>query len=301
MNRIKKIFYYIFTLLIILVISAIGISYRLIKTTCSRALVSPEKQARIVQKRNILINELGGHPVSFSTSDGIKISGLLFRRPNAKKVIIAAHGYFSNKEGMMHVVDMFPNDHVLLFDFRGHGQSSGNIISIGYHERKDIAAAVEFLKVNGFLNSLPLLGIGNSMGSATLIGSAAQDVPFDVLVLDSSFARLEKQLDDTFTARTGLPKKPFLPIAMQLCYYMGGGIVQDVNPVQWIKQVNIPVLIIHSDVDELVPIFDAKTMYNNANKPKELWIVSDAKHGDAWKLDYEHYKNTITNFIAHYL
>ena len=42
-------------------------------------------------------------------------------------------------------------------------------------------------------------------------------------------------------------------------------------------------------------------MYNNANKPKELWIVSDAKHGDVWKLDYEHYKNTITNFIAHYL
>ena len=300
MNYIKRLWGIILFVVMVSSIAVVGVSYHLIRTTCSRSFILPKEQKRILEKRSILVNQFNGEPVEFITSDGIKLAGLLFKRANAQKVIIAAHGYFQSKELMMHVVDMCSNDHVLLFDFRGHGQSCGDTISIGYHERKDVFSAIKFLQECGIGNSLPLIGVGNSMGSATLIGAVAQGASFDALILDSGFANLENQLNKTFTTRTGFPKKPFLTIAMKLCRYMGSGNLEDVAPVEWIKSVLIPVLIIHSNSDHMVLLSDAQALYANAPGSKELWIVPGARHGNVWAHDYKQYKKRVNEFIDKY-
>ena len=39
--------------------------------------------------------------------------------------------------------------HVLQFDFRGHGESGASVVTLGVHERLDVAAAVAFLRERG--------------------------------------------------------------------------------------------------------------------------------------------------------
>ena len=57
---------------------------------------------------------------------------------------------------------------LLLFDQRAHGESGGERISGGYHERRDLGGAIDFLKSQGVLESS--IGVlGASMGAGTAL------------------------------------------------------------------------------------------------------------------------------------
>ena len=76
--------------------------------------------------------------------------------------------------------------HVLQFDFHGHGESGAGVVTLGVHERMDVAAAVAFLRERG-LGPIALVGVG--MGAAIAI-VAAPDLPVEAVVADAAFAEL---------------------------------------------------------------------------------------------------------------
>jgi len=85
---------------------------------------------------------------------------------------------------------------VLLFDFRAHGESSGSRTSLGYHEQKDVLAALSILKAREEID-LQRIGIyGFSMGGSTAILTAAQSGAFSAVVADSAFTSLKDQGED---------------------------------------------------------------------------------------------------------
>ncbi len=53
------------------------------------------------------------------------------------------------------------------FDFAGSGLSDGEYISLGYYEREDLAAVVEYLQKERNAGSIAIWG--RSMGSATAL------------------------------------------------------------------------------------------------------------------------------------
>ena len=61
---------------------------------------------------------------------------------------------------------------VLMFDLRGHGESDGDRLSIGYHERKDVLGAVDFAEEKGF-EKIGVLSF--CMGAATSLRAAADE------------------------------------------------------------------------------------------------------------------------------
>ena len=260
-------------------VSFFGIAYRiLVKFTC-KVSYSVDKKKKIKESRAYLKTEHNAREVRFETDDGIIIAGLLIVRKGARRNLLMCHGYRGAKEYFRSFVDKFPHDNVLLFDFRAHGESEGSVITVGYREKKDVHAAVKFLKNNSTTKGLPICGLGISMGAASLVGAAAEKQEFKAIMLESSFSQLWKHLCEVFTERTGLPRVPFMPIVCFLFEHVAGFSFPTYNPCDCICDIDCPVLIVHAKDDDFISVDHAYEIFEKASNQKRLWLVDSARHG----------------------
>lgn len=84
--------------------------------------------------------------VTLKTRDHLKIKAW-YIPANSQKAVIIAHGLGANKSNFIGTVDLWHSlgFNVLIFDFRGHGNSDGHTVSFGYRERYDVLAGLEYL------------------------------------------------------------------------------------------------------------------------------------------------------------
>src|SRR5690606_14279620 len=153
--------------------------------------------------------------VTFAAADGVTLRGWFLPAQDSPRTIIVAHGYTSNR-----LMSSFPalelarsfvesGFNVLLFDMRGHGESDGDVTTLGFHEVKDISGAVDWLKSQrpGRAERIGLLG--GSMGASTSILAAANDPRIEAVAADSPFSDLRDYLTANMPVWMGLPNVPF--------------------------------------------------------------------------------------------
>ena len=78
---------------------------------------------------------------------------------------------------------------VFTFDFSGCGLSEGEYISLGYYERDDVEAIINYLRQSDEISTIALWG--RSMGAVTALMYADRDPSIAALVLDSPFSNLK--------------------------------------------------------------------------------------------------------------
>jgi len=275
------------------------LTYRAIQQACSRPLLSNKTITKIREKRDRLIQECEVEKINIRTSDDLNLSGLLVKRKDAKYTVLACHDYRLGKESMIYCVNVFPDAHILLLDFRAHGESEGELTSGGSHEIKDVKAAANYLEKNQLTAKLPLVAIGFSMGSASLLGALSHGVHFDAVILDSCFADLAVQLSRYLSRFYNIPDIS-LP-AVRHCFSLYTGIdVNAVSPVKWIRDAQIPFLIIHSRDDEVAFEQDARKLHAAAQY-SQLWLVDGSAHGGIRKDYPEKYQEKIATFVRRYI
>ncbi len=289
-----------FLSVVVLSISVGGIAYKTIRDSMYRKQCTAESIKKNEQMRQLLITTYNAQPVNFSSEDKISLSGLLIVRPHAKRVVLLCHGLGMTKEGMHRYIKLFPEDSILLFDFRAHGQSGGDFISVGNYERYDVAAAYRYLQTNPLTQGLPVVGFGVSMGGAALLGAVAREkVNCCGVIIDSSFADLKEQVTHAFTARTGLPKAILMPATLALYELIAGYRIAEVVPAQFMRSVLCPVFIAHSHADETTPVAQARLLYEAAPCPiKEFWTVDSAQHAKIIHAYPEEYAQRISHFLT---
>lgn len=265
--------------LAILVFLLLIMSFAIVQKFATRRHMTFMKRARVEQMRENLIHKYNAKPVCVRTDDGVKLAGLLIVRLQARKTVLILHGYHKSKERMYHYVKQFPRDNMLLFDFRAHGQSDGNTISFGFHEAKDVAAAIDFLRQHEKTKTLPIVGLGVSMGAVALVQYAQQDVLLRGIICDSMFAHFDELVGKKFEQKVALPRSIFLPLIRRLFEYKTGVRMRDVHPIASVRDLKMPILIIHSEEDPLVDVDDARQVYASAQGKKQLWIVGGKCHG----------------------
>jgi pimeloyl-ACP methyl ester carboxylesterase len=111
-------------------------------------------------------------PVTFTTVDHITLKGhWLPGNGNKGTTVIMGHGYLMDWREMLSIAHPLRQQgyHVLLFDFRAHGKSGGHLASVGYHESKDVAAAVQFVRQQFPQASGRIFYLGHSMGAASIL------------------------------------------------------------------------------------------------------------------------------------
>src|ERR1700744_1053859 len=90
------------------------------------------------------------------------------RHVQSDKTILICHGITSNKAIQLSLSRGFvPHGYnVLIFDFRAHGESGGQITSFGDVERRDVLGAVRYLQEHRTPSAQHIYGVGESMGAA---------------------------------------------------------------------------------------------------------------------------------------
>jgi pimeloyl-ACP methyl ester carboxylesterase len=93
--------------------------------------------------------ELGlpSEDVTIPADDGTPLRGWLLPRPTSRRVVVALTGYRARRSDLLGIAAaLWRADYqVLLFDYRGHGESPGRRVTLGYDEASDVRAALGWL------------------------------------------------------------------------------------------------------------------------------------------------------------
>lgn len=233
----------------------------------------------------------------------VQISGWYLPKDSARVLIIYAHGLFRSRQEMLErAVDFWRAGYAgLLFDFRRHGKSTGEISSLGYLERLDVESAVKFAR-DSLQVQTPIVVMGVSMGAAATLLAAAETPEIDGLIVDSSFLSFEHTIDHHLKLFFGLP--PF-PVANALGFFVRekvGFRNEDFDLRRAAgKIVHRPVLFINGANDVRMPVEIARELFADAKtEEKSLVIVPGASHGAAYRTDPELYKKVVLDFLHTY-
>ena len=230
--------------------------------------------------------------ITFVTEDNIRLSAWFIPSENAgEKAIIVCNGYPADKGDVLSFATFLHDSfNLLFFDFRGMGKSEGNVTTIGRREEKDFLAAVKYLKSKGMEK---IGAFGFSMGGAVIIMADSPDI--DVIVSESAYEDLYSMAHLTYR-NFGVFRYPFV-YATRLWSRLFLGIdLAGVSPKDSIKDIKVPVLLIHSEKDSMIPLSNAYAL-KEANPKAELWIIDESDHGGAWGLMRSEYEKRIRDFL----
>lgn len=238
--------------------------------------------------------------VTFKTSDGKRLKGWLIYSENSSSIIICLHGYPANKSDILPVVSfLYPEFSLFLFDFRAHGESEGRVTYFGLKEYLDVEGAINFIRQNEKTKDFKIGVWGYSLGGAVAILTAARNDEIKAIVTDSAFANFPEMVTNYYK-NFG----PFKYVFSALSKFMGKYILRkdftQNSPEYKIDKIKCPILIIHSEEDEFVPVEHAKRLYRKAKGKKELWITKGS-HTGLERAYTEEYQTKIKNFFKKYL
>jgi uncharacterized protein len=233
--------------------------------------------------------------VRFTTDDGVTLSGwLVAARRETRTAVIVLHGFTGNRlpELATFVPWLAEGHNVLQFDFRGHGESDPGHITLGAHERRDVAAAVRFLEGRG-MGPIALLGL--SMGAATAIVSAP-DLPVAAVVADAPFAELHHPVANRMR-EVGYPLAGIGARAIVAAASLRTR-ARLSDPLRAVGRIAPrPLLVIAPREDRLISWRQGLRLYEAANEPKELLIVEGAGHAEAYAVGPDRYRERVLEFL----
>ena len=217
--------------------------------------------------------------VRFEAEDGTRLHGWWIPAPRqpASAHVLLSHGNAGNiGDRVLHArllsdagLDVF------LFDYRGYGRSEGNPDEEGTY-RDARAARAAWLRQAG-VDAARLVYLGESVGGAVALALAVEAPPLG-LVLQSAFTSIREM---------GRRHYPFIPSA----------VVPDAYPnLRRIAQLKSPLLVIHGDRDDIVPVGHGRALFDAAPPPKRLEIVRGAGHNDLLEAMGASYGTTIAEW-----
>lgn len=248
--------------------------------------------------------EESGYSTRQQTSeDGIPLSAYMVENEDtAGSWVVVCHGYSSNALTMGGVAAQFYSMgfNVLLPDARGHGESGGDYIGMGWPERRDIVGWLEM--INEEYSPANLLLYGVSMGGATVLMTSGEVLPGNLraIVADcgytSAWDEFSYQLKESF----GLPAFPVMYFSSVVARIRAGYWLGEASALKQVEKTRIPILFFHGGADTFVPTWMAEELYTAAGGKKELVIAEGAGHGASAAVLGEEYWIKIAEFYTEY-
>lgn len=228
------------------------------------------------------------------TEDNINLDAWFIPNNNTKNAVLVLHGYPFDKGNILSYAEFLHDDYNLFFiDFRYLGKSQGKYTSVGYHEKKDVNAAVKYLKQEKSMESIGIIGF--SLGGSTAIMAATENKEIKAIVADSAYASIDLMIQSMYRAFLFL-KWPFVYLTKIYTYLFLGFSTKDVMPVNDIQSLDIPILLIHGYKDSQINVKNSEIL-KQAYPKAELWIVKDADHGEAHAINKDEYEHRVTGFF----
>jgi len=220
--------------------------------------------------------------VTIPTQDGQKLGGWFIPHRSPRAVVLYFHGNAGNISErvellrILHELDLA----VLIIDYRGYGRSTGRPTETGTY--RDAEAAWQYLMETRGISPEEIVIYGCSLGGAIAIWLAAQHRP-GALVVGSTFLNIRQIARDLF---------PIFPVTLlsRIQY----------NNKKRIRQVECPLLVMHSVEDNLIPFEHGRQLFQTANQPKEF-LELRGDHGETVLVSEQRFAEAMDAFLNKYL
>jgi fermentation-respiration switch protein FrsA (DUF1100 family) len=218
----------------------------------------------------------------FKAQDGVELHGWFAGNSNSQTTLLWFHGNAGNithrLDNLLGLVQLRIN--VFIIDYRGYGRSEGCPSEMGLY--CDAQAAYDYLVHTRQIPSRCIYLFGRSLGGAVAINLALNNDCAGAIV-ESSF--------------TSLPD-----IGQNLYPFLSTKLITKITRERYdslakISRIKIPLLFIHGDADELIPIEHSRRLFEAANEPKEFYKVHGAAHNDLYLMGGKAYLNKIKAFV----
>ena len=198
--------------------------------------------------------------VKITTSDNINLLGWFHKKDLKKfKTIVYFHGNAGNLENRIHKLNHFKDMDVnfLIIAWRGFSGNQGKPSEKGLYN--DGNSAILWLKNLGLKdNDIVLYGESLGTGVATEI---AQNNNFAGLVLETPFTSMIEVAKNFY---------PYIPVDFLL--------KDKYDNQNKIKNINMPVLVMHGEADQIVPFWMGEKIFEMANQPKYSYFTKFDDH-----------------------
>ena len=197
--------------------------------------------------------------VQIKTSDNLNLLGWFHKKDLKKfKTIVYFHGNAGNLENRIHKLNHFKEMDVnfLIISWRGFSGNSGKPSEQGLY--KDGKSAIDWLKKMGLVEKDIIL-YGESLGTG-IATEISQNNNFAGLVLETPFTSMIEAAKNFY---------PYIPVGLLL--------KDKYENQKKIKNINIPILVMHGEADKIVPFWMGKKIFDLANNPKYSYFT---KHDD---------------------
>ena len=228
--------------------------------------------------------------VYFPTADGLRLNGWFVPAPaggagSPTTTILWFHGNggnLSHRASDVVLLSRRAGVNVFIFDYRGYGRSPGQPSEEGLY--RDARAARDYLASREDVAAGPVVYFGRSLGTGVAVELAA------ALPREEAPAGLVLVSPLTGTKDMARVLNPYNPLRL---------VVPDrFNNLGRIGQVHCPLLVIHSDADEIIPVEQARRVYAAANSPKSFHLWSGAGHNETLGLAGAELWGALSRFLT---
>lgn len=210
--------------------------------------------------------------------DGVRLHAFYLPRPGTDRVVLFLHGNAGNASYRLWDAKRMASleSNVFLLSYRGYGKSGGSPSEQGVY--LDAQAALDYVEYSlGFPKDRTIV-FGRSIGASVAV-EVSQNQPFAGIVLVTPFSSgkdIASHLSLSWLA--WLTGNPF-------------------NSIDKIRHVIAPILFIHGDADDIVPIELSRKLFEACPSPKTFRVAPGAGHNDLVERAGDSYWEWIKQFI----
>ena len=237
-------------------------------TGCNRLFFHPMKEEVLTPKKL----ELNYKDIYLITEDKVQIHGWHIPSIGTKKgTLIFFHGNAQNISTHIASIHWLPkhNYDVYIFDYRGYGRSQGDPSIEGV--MRDASTVLEY--VINELNQQNVIVFGQSLGGIIALNAVANfknKIHIKALIIDSAFSGFRKiareKLSDVW-------------LTWPFQYPLSLAFTSSHNSILAATKIKpIPLLVIHGNADQVIPLHHGKKIFNAASPPKTFWELNNGKH-----------------------
>ena len=183
----------------------------------------------------------------------------------------------------------------LLIDFQAHGESPGQHITFGYRESENVKAAVGYLRQKPECRKVAIIGTSLG-GAASLLGPVPAAV--DAFILEGVYPTIEEAVSNRLVIRYGRFAPWIAPLFLQQIPLRLNIPLSSLRPIDAISRIHAPLLLIAGDADLRTKPAESLRLYQQANIPKQLWLIPGAAHVDLHGFAGKQYEQRILSFLS---
>lgn len=183
----------------------------------------------------------------------------------------------------------------VLFDERKFGESKAPFGTFGIKEATDVAALVEWVKQRcGQDTKIVLHGV--SMGAVSVMNALKYTEDIDYVVEDCGFIRVSQGLPFVYRSMMHIPNPFLMPVVKKRAKKYGFDML-DNNPIDVVKNSQVPICAVHGDMDRAVSVECAKELGTVMKNPKSRVEIYEGRDHAYSICDKERYVQMLSDFL----